>query len=45
MAEEESILLRLRGRVQGVGFRPVVFCLAHELGLRGWVRNDGDGAE
>ncbi len=45
MAEEESILLRLRGRVQGVGLRPTVFCLAHELGLRGWVRNDGDGAE
>lgn len=45
MAEEKSILLRLRGRVQGVGFRPVVFRLAHELELRGWVRNDAAGAE
>ena len=45
MAEEQSILLRMRGRVQGVGFRPVVFRLAHELGLRGWVRNDVAGAE
>ncbi|NCC92366.1 MAG: carbamoyltransferase HypF, partial [Opitutae bacterium] len=45
MPEETSILLRLRGRVQGVGFRPVVFRLAHELGLRGWVRNDAAGAE
>ena len=45
MAEERSILLRMRGRVQGVGFRPVVFRLARELGLRGWVRNDGAGAE
>ena len=45
MAKEKSILLRLRGRVQGVGFRPVVFRLAHELGLRGWVRNDASGAE
>ena len=45
MAEEKSILLRMRGRVQGVGFRPVVFRLAHELGLRGWVRNDASGAE
>ena len=45
MAEEKSILLRMRGRVQGVGFRPVVFRLAHELGLRGWVRNDAAGAE
>ena len=40
-----SILLRMRGRVQGVGFRPVVFRLAHELGLRGWVQNDSTGAE
>ena len=45
MPEEKSILLQMRGRVQGVGFRPVVFRLAHELGLRGWVRNDASGAE
>ena len=45
MAEDTFILLRMRGRVQGVGFRPVVFRLARELGLRGWVRNDAGGAE
>lgn len=39
----ERLRVRVRGRVQGVGFRPFVYGLARRHGLGGWVRNDGEG--
>ncbi|MEZ5994140.1 MAG: carbamoyltransferase HypF [Hyphomonadaceae bacterium] len=35
--------VRIRGAVQGVGFRPHVYRLATREALSGWVRNDSDG--
>ena len=38
-----ALILRITGVVQGVGFRPFVWRLAHELGLRGYVNNGAAG--
>ena len=38
-----AVEIRVRGCVQGVGFRPTVWRIARELGLDGEVFNDGEG--
>jgi len=42
-AELVALEIRVRGRVQGVGFRPTVWHIARDLGLSGEVLNDADG--
>jgi len=37
--------LRVKGIVQGVGFRPYVYRLANEMDLLGYVRNNGSNVE
>lgn len=37
--------LLINGTVQGVGFRPTVYKVAQQLGLKGWVRNTSLGVE
>ena len=40
---DRAALLRVSGRVQGVGFRASAQDLALQYGLRGWVANVGHG--
>ncbi|GHJ44481.1 carbamoyltransferase [Catellatospora sp. TT07R-123] len=43
MGAEARLAVRVAGIVQGVGFRPFVYTLAHRLGVHGHVGNDPRG--
>ncbi len=43
MPSPKHIQITVKGRVQGVGFRPTVYRYATQLGLLGTVRNDTSG--
>ncbi|MCX8009734.1 MAG: acylphosphatase, partial [Ignavibacteria bacterium] len=39
----ERLKIVIRGAVQGVGFRPFVYRIANEMGLKGFVKNSTTG--
>jgi len=45
MTDQAGLKVRVRGIVQGVGFRPFVYSLAVRNQLTGWVRNTSSGVE
>src|SRR5512139_414602 len=45
MPEVVAQRISISGRVQGVGFRPFVYRLAHRHGIGGWVRNANGAVE
>jgi hydrogenase maturation protein HypF len=40
---DQRLKVIVRGAVQGVGFRPFIYRLAVEMGLKGWVLNSSSG--
>ena len=44
MSARAGLEIKVRGIVQGVGFRPFVYQLAQRFDLKGWVRNTTAGS-
>ena len=42
MGKRNTYIITVTGLVQGVGFRPFIYRLAHETGLEGWVANTNE---
>ena len=43
IVDKKRSFIVVKGIVQGVGFRPFVYNLAKEFGLKGWVNNNSEG--
>ncbi len=41
--QTQRLYIQIQGTVQGVGFRPFIYRLAHDLALMGWVNNSAQG--
>jgi len=42
---ETALNIYIKGLVQGVGFRPFIYRLATQRGIKGWVKNTNEGVE
>lgn len=40
-----ALLIQIKGLVQGVGFRPFIYRIAHQCDIKGWVENRNDGVK
>lgn len=45
MSQKTRMRIKIQGQVQGVGFRPFIWRLANELGLKGFCRNNSSGVQ